>query len=266
MRYINMTLIMLFVLVMACGCTGTRFQLAQGSQTYGLSTAELLVVDTMDKALDQVEKEVDAQGMLPGKTATLEILGVNSPAHLHPYVRRLLVARLANRGVTVIKDKKVVSQGSAYYEDDDFEYWSTSASQSAQKGGTAVHERLLSGAAALLKPAEGNLPDLRLILAFRVAGIDVLGKDLFVFEEEAVNCQVSAKLCAFGDSKVKVYEGKAVSPNYVYKRRLLKFIPLPAPYKELETDRRSMLRKLLDGVFGAGQVAASAQAQPMAMQ
>jgi len=266
MRYIKLCLILICLVVITAGCSGTRFQLGQGAQAYGLSTTELMVLDTMDKALDQIEKDIEGKGLPAGKTATLEILGVHSPAHLHAYMRRLLVARLENRGVKIIKEKKVIPQGGNFYEDDDFEYWSTDSTSTAMKDGSVVQERLLSGAMAKLKPEEGNLPDLRIILALRVAGVDVMTKDMVVFEEEALKCRVDAKLCIFGDSKVKVFSGQNESPVYVYKRRILKFIPFPAPYKELETDRRSILRKLMDGLFGAGQnvqsVAASSQTSP----
>ncbi len=254
MKLILKAIVLMQAAVLMYGCSGTRFQLGQGGKSYGLSTAELLVLDTVDEALDRMEKKIEANGMPEGKTATLQILGVYSPAHLHPYIRRLVVARLENRGLEIVKEKKVVPQGSAYYQDDDFEYWSADTTVHNKANNMGVQERLLSGAKTLLQaPEEGSLPDLRIVLALRVAGIDVMGKDLLVYEEEALNCAVDARLFVFADSKVGTFDGQKRSPNYVYKRRILKFIPIPAPYKELETDRRSMLRKLLDGVFGAGQ-------------
>ena len=63
---------------------------------------------------------------------------------------------------------------------------------------------------------------------------------------------------------MKTFEGKAESPRYVYKRRLLYFIPIPAPYKELDTDQRSYLRKFLDAIFGTGQTVQMVAAPPVA--
>ena len=281
MRYLNLTgCLILF----ATGCAGTRFKLAQQEQPYGLSTSELLVLDTVDEALDGVEKAIEAEGLPPGTTASLDILGIHSPTHLHPYIRRLVVARLENRGLTFVTEKKVVPQGDTYYEDTDFEYWSADlGTEKVEQAGpagpateeapesatelTTVKQELLSGAESMLVAEPGDLPDLRLVLALRMAGVDIFVKDLVVFEESSLICRVHAKFCAFGDSKVKVYEGTAESPKYVFNRRLLKFIPLPAPYKELETDRRSVLRKLLDGIMGARQAtqAVYVQGQPWMM-
>ena len=244
----------LFTILLAAGCAGTRIKLDQGGQNYGLSTAELAVLDTMDRALDKLDEKLDEEGIPAGKTASLQILGVYSPSFLHDYVRRLVEARLANRGLTIVKEKKLVPAGGRFYKDGDFEYWSQDTRAKGKTGeGAELTQRLLSGAMTALAPEEGNLPDLRIVLAFRTAGVDVLVKDYMIFREDAFTCRVDAKLCVFGDSLVKSYEGKAESKPYIYKRRLLWLIPLPAPYKELNTDRRSFLRKLLDGLFGSGQ-------------
>ena len=249
---INLTV--LFLLVLAAGCAGTRIKLDQGGQNYGLSTAELAVLDTMDRALEQLEEKLNEEGIPAGKTASLQILGVYSPSFLHDYVRRLVEARLTNRGLTIVKEKKLVPTGGTFYKDKDFEYWSQDTKvKGTAAGGGELTQRLLSGAMTALAPEEGNLPDLRIVLAFRTAGVDVLVKDFVVYREDAFTCRVDAKLCVFGDSLVKRYEGKAESKPYIYKRRLLWLIPIPAPYKELNTDRRSFLRKLLDGLFGSGQ-------------
>jgi hypothetical protein len=97
-----------------------------------------------------------------------------------------------------------------------------------------------------------------------LAGVDVFLKDFLIYEENSLNCRVHAKLCVFADSKARLYEGEAESPLYVYRRRLFWYIPLPAPYKELETDRRSLLRKLLDGIFGATQTTQTVVTQTQA--
>ena len=246
-------LLSLLVLSFAVGCAGTRFKLDQSYQNYGLSTSELLVLNTVDEALNKIERKIGEEGLPQGKTASLEILGVYSPTHLHPYIRRLVEARLANHGLKIVKERKLVRAGSRYYQDSDFEYWSSDVTKSMKADTGDMKSRLLAGAAAALKPEEGNLPDLRIVLALKIAGVDVFLRDIFVFSEESLTCRVDAKLYVFSQGKVKIYEGKSESPRYVYKRRILKYIPLPAPYKELETDRRSLLRKLLDGITGSRQ-------------
>jgi len=256
------------LLVFAVGCAGVRFCGGQGRQNYGLSTCELMVLDTIDQALNEIESQIATQGLPPGKTASLEVLGIYSPEYLHPYVRRLVSARLENRGLKIVREKKLVREGTRAYKDKDFDWWSASVTQTGMGGkGTGITQRLLFGARALLTPPEGKLPDLRLVLALRVAGVDLLRRDIFIFEEQALQCRVHAKLYIFSAQGTKVLQGKADSPKYVFRRRLLRFIPLPAPYKELEMDRRSTLRKLLDGIFGtqqAVQMAATPPALPAA--
>ena len=161
------------VLGMAVGCAGTRFKLDQTTKNYGLSTSELLVLDTMDQALNQIEKSLDSASLPKGRTASLQILGVYSPTHLHAYIRRLVEARLTNRGLNVVKEKKLVQAGTNYYQDEDFEYWSADVTKTDKATEGDVKSRLLAGAAAALKPEEGNLPDLRIVLALRIAGVDV---------------------------------------------------------------------------------------------